>query len=53
MSVISHDLKTPLTIILGYLDIIRTNTFKSEEDRDNYIAKPFNPVELLQGSGLS
>lgn len=45
---ISHDLKTPLTIILGYLDIIRTNKFKSEEDRDNYIEITYNKAISLQ-----
>ncbi len=45
---ISHDLKTPLTIILGYLDIIRTNKFKSEKDRDNYIEITYNKAISLQ-----
>ena len=34
---ISHDLKTPLTIILGYLDILRIKQYKSDEERDKYI----------------
>ncbi|MDG0810403.1 sensor histidine kinase [Cohnella rhizosphaerae] len=34
---ISHDLRTPLTILLGYMDIIQLNKYKSQEDMLNYI----------------
>lgn len=45
---ISHDLKTPLTIILGYLDIIKIKQYKSEEERDNYIEITYNKAISLQ-----
>lgn len=45
---ISHDLKTPLTIIIGYLDIIRTNKFKSEKDRDDYTEITYSKAISLQ-----
>lgn len=45
---ISHDLKTPLTIILGYLDIIRTKAIKSEDERDEYIEKSYEKALVLQ-----
>ncbi len=45
---ISHDLKTPLTIILGYLDIIRIKQYRSEEERDNYIEITYNKAISLQ-----
>lgn len=45
---ISHDLKTPLTIILGYLDIIRTGTCKSEEEKKQYIETSYEKAQLLQ-----
>lgn len=45
---ISHDLKTPLTIIIGYLDIIRTNKFKSEKDRNDYTEITYNKAISLQ-----
>lgn len=45
---ISHDLKTPLTIILGYLDIIRTGAYKSEEEKTQYIKTSYEKAQLLQ-----
>jgi len=45
---ISHDLKTPLTIILGYLDIIRTKAYKSEDEKDKYIETTYEKALLLQ-----
>lgn len=45
---ISHDLKTPLTIILGYLDIIRTKVYKSEDEEDKYIETTYEKALLLQ-----
>lgn len=45
---ISHDLKTPLTIILGYLDIIRTKAYKSEDEEDKYIETTYEKALLLQ-----
>lgn len=39
---ISHDLKTPLTIILGYLDIIRSKSYKTEEEQRQYLESAFN-----------
>ena len=34
---IAHDLRTPLTSILGYLDILSTRKDLPEETRQNYI----------------
>lgn len=45
---ISHDLKTPLTIILGYLDIIRTKSYDSEDDVDKYINITYDKAVSLQ-----
>lgn len=50
---ISHDLKTPLTIILGYLDIIRTKAYKSESEEDKYIETTYEKALLLQKMVLS
>lgn len=33
----SHDIKTPLTSIIGYLDILETKTDLSEEERQRYL----------------
>ncbi|MCB2343095.1 HAMP domain-containing sensor histidine kinase [Clostridium estertheticum] len=45
---ISHDLKTPLTIILGYLDIIRTKKYKTEEEENQYIQTSYEKTMLIQ-----
>ena len=45
---ISHDLKTPFTIILGYLDIIRTGAYKSEEEKTQNIETSYEKAQLLQ-----
>lgn len=45
---ISHDLKTPLTIILGYLDIIKTKKYKSDEEKERYIEVTYEKAVGLQ-----
>lgn len=45
---ISHDLKTPLTIILGYLDIIRSKSYKTEEEQRQYLESAYNKAIVLQ-----
>lgn len=50
---ISHDLKTPLTIILGYLDIIRSKAYKSEDEESKYIETTYEKALLLQKMVLS
>lgn len=45
---ISHDLKTPLTIILGYLDIIRTRSYKTKDEEDKYIETTYEKALVLQ-----
>lgn len=37
ITAISHDLRTPLTILLGYMDIIELNKYKTQEDLLQYI----------------
>lgn len=37
ITAISHDLRTPLTILLGYMDIIELNKFKTQDDLLQYI----------------
>ncbi|MET1168065.1 histidine kinase dimerization/phospho-acceptor domain-containing protein, partial [Bacillus velezensis] len=37
ITAISHDLRTPLTILLGYMDIIELNKYKTHEDLLQYI----------------
>lgn len=37
ITAISHDLRTPLTALLGYLDIVEAGRFASDEQRDKYV----------------
>ncbi|NGZ75648.1 HAMP domain-containing sensor histidine kinase [Saccharibacillus alkalitolerans] len=38
VTAMSHDLRTPLTALIGYLDIIQYRKYKTEEQLFNYIA---------------
>lgn len=35
----SHDLRSPLTSLIGYLDILEMKKYQSEEDREQYLSK--------------
>ena len=39
VTAMSHDLRTPLTSLLGYLDILQMKIYKSDAARDDYIRK--------------
>lgn len=39
---ISHDLRTPLTAIIGYLDILKSKKYKNEEEENEYINSTYN-----------
>lgn len=46
---LSHDIKTPMTIITGYLDVVISHKYDSDEERDTYIKKAFQQVEKING----
>ena len=46
LSNISHDIKTPLTVILGYLEIMRLN-YKDDETLQKVEAKAYQVMELI------
>ena len=46
---LSHDIKTPMTIITGYLDVVISHKYDSAEERDTYIKKAFQQVEKING----
>lgn len=39
---VSHDLRTPLTAIIGYLDILKNKKYKSKEDAEEYVTTTYN-----------
>jgi len=39
---VSHDLRTPLTPIIAYLDILRNKKFTTQEDVDEYLNSSYN-----------
>ena len=39
ITAMSHDLRTPLTILIGYLDILDRKKYKTLEQQEQYIAK--------------
>ncbi|MCJ7841468.1 HAMP domain-containing histidine kinase [Lederbergia sp. NSJ-179] len=39
---ISHDLRSPLTSILGYLDLLRKKEYKNEEELVNYMERVYS-----------
>lgn len=50
ITAMSHDIRTPLTLLIGYLDIIDGKKYQSEEELDRYIttcrAKAFQLKDL-------
>lgn len=48
VTAMSHDLRTPLTSLLGYLDILHMKIYKNETERDNYIYKSKRKAEQIK-----
>lgn len=44
----SHDLRTPLTSLLGYLDILNMHIYKNEEDLNKYVKKSKLKAEQIK-----
>lgn len=47
VTALSHDLRTPLTSLMGYLDIIRLNKFKSQEQYNLYLKNSIDKVNQI------
>ena len=45
---IAHDLRTPLTTIIGYLELIKLNQNLSKEDQDKYLSVAYEKSKRLQ-----
>lgn len=39
ITAMSHDLRSPLTSLIGYLDIVNLKKYRGEEERDEYLIK--------------
>jgi signal transduction histidine kinase len=45
---VSHDLRTPLTSIIGYLNLLKTRTFEDEKEQERYIDNTYNKTKQLK-----
>ncbi|WP_260411027.1 cell wall metabolism sensor histidine kinase WalK [Paenibacillus sp. JGP012] len=45
---ISHDLRTPLTSIIGYIELLRSNTFQNEEEYNRFVHNTYNKAIHLK-----
>ncbi|MCA1292275.1 hypothetical protein LBW89_04480 [Paenibacillus sp. alder61] len=44
----SHDLRTPLTSIIGYIELLRTNSFRNEEEYTRFVQNTYNKAVHLK-----
>lgn len=45
---VSHDLRTPLTSVMGYMGLVKDKKYSSEEERDDYLNIAYNKAEKLK-----
>lgn len=45
---VSHDLRTPLTSIMGYLDLLKNPALLSEEEQERFIGNAYNKTQQLK-----
>ncbi|MGL4569532.1 MAG: HAMP domain-containing sensor histidine kinase [Clostridium sp.] len=45
---VSHDLRTPLTSIMGYIGLVKDKKYGDEETRDEYLNVAYNKAEKLK-----
>ncbi|MEG0736602.1 MAG: HAMP domain-containing sensor histidine kinase [Longicatena sp.] len=49
VTAMSHDLRTPLTSLIGYLDIVDLKIYKTDEEKDKYIHKSKEKAAQIKG----
>ncbi|WP_042196053.1 sensor histidine kinase [Paenibacillus camerounensis] len=45
---ISHDLRTPLTSIIGYIELLRSNSFQDQEEYDRFVQNTYSKATHLK-----
>ncbi|MBT2289367.1 HAMP domain-containing histidine kinase [Paenibacillus albidus] len=45
---VSHDLRTPLTSIIGYLDLLKDKAYQDEEEHDRFVGNTYNKALQLK-----
>ena len=45
---VSHDLRTPLTSVMGYIGLVLQDRYKNEEEKKEYLSIAFNKAERLK-----
>lgn len=45
---VAHDLRTPLTSIIGYIDLVKNKGYHTEDEADKYLGIAYNKAEKLK-----
>ena len=45
---VAHDLRTPLTSVIGYLDLVRTKETLSEQQKNNFVGVAYEKAKRLE-----
>ena len=48
ISAMSHDIRNPLTALLGYLDLLRREQYRSKQEAESYVQAAYDKAEQLK-----